>query len=376
MLKNIMNDSKTLKRSSTTEEENDGGENQINKRHKSDFASDFAALSAQMTQLENKLEKQSNAQNSAFDTLNKKVDKLVRLLSDVQETETKMTKAFANLTKIIEQSKPSPPARSVGAFLQNLQENSAKSNGDGESTSENNSSSDKEKTKKEIIQPQRIQRQPVNELDQLKWGQHVYLLGDSLFQNLQEVPDVKDQLEKMKQHWKMKTVSINNAKISDLFNANNNNFTSKVVIPPNVKKVVVSLGAEDLFDEKLKTLKDVDLKRLKLENHGRLKQKAEHIKRMIEKLLKKGKNVIYIIPHTCIQRKEIFNHFEEIVSEVLSEISPDPPTTFKILNLPKLMYIVVDFFISKKSLVVLEFVTKLNFLPHFYFQTRHRTRIQ
>ena len=87
-----MNDSKTLKRSSTTEEENYGGENQINKRHKSDFASDFAALSAQMTQLENKLEKQSNAQNSAFDTLNKKVDKLVRLLSDVQETETKMTK--------------------------------------------------------------------------------------------------------------------------------------------------------------------------------------------------------------------------------------------------------------------------------------------
>ena len=332
-----MNDSKTLKRPSTTEEENDG-ENQNNKRHKSECR--CADLSAQMTQLEYKLEKQSNAQNSAFDTLNKKVDKLVRLLSDVQETETKMTKAFANLTKIIEQSKPLPPARSVGAFLQNLQENSAKSTVVGD---ENNT--DKERNKKEI-QPKKIQRQPVNELDQLKWGQHVYLLGDSLFQNLQEVPDVKDQLEKMKQHWKMKTVSINNAKISDLFNANNNNFTSKVVIPPNVKKVVVSVGAEDLFDDKLKTLKDFDLKKVKLENHGRLKQKAEHIKRMIEKLLKKGKSVIYIVPHTCIQRKEIFNHFEEIVTEVLSEISPDPPTTFKILNLPKLMYIYTFFCIS------------------------------
>ena len=194
-----MNDSKILKRSSTTEEENDG-ENHNNKRHKNSECHNCVDLSAQMTQLEYKLEKQSNAQNSAFDTLNKKVDKLVRLMSDVQETETKMTKAFANLTKIIEQSKPLPPARAVGAFLQNLQENSVKSNvdgADGAGGENNSSSSDKEKNKKEvIIQPKKIQRQPVNELDQLKWGQHVYLLGDSLSQNLQEVPDVKEQLEK------------------------------------------------------------------------------------------------------------------------------------------------------------------------------------
>ena len=84
--------------------------------------------------------------------------------------QNKMTKTFSNLQKLLEQSKPSP-ARSMGVFLQNLQDQS------------NNSSKKPEKALPKS-EP-KIERKPANELDELQWGKNVYLCGDSLFQNRQ-----------------------------------------------------------------------------------------------------------------------------------------------------------------------------------------------
>ena len=243
----------------------------------------------------------------------------MRLLGDVQEAENKMTKTFSNLQKLLEQSKPSP-ARSMGVFLQNLQDQS------------NNSSKKPEKALPKS-EP-KIERKPANELDELQWGKNVYLCGDSLFQNLQDIDDVKVKLEKMKKALGMRIQTIAKAKIEDLFDKKKDVF--KRPIAQIVSKIVISIGSQDLQDENLCTLKQAPLEEVIQKNKQSLEKKANHIRSMIRKLLKMGKSVIFIIPSTCVQRKEVFAQFEEIVLEVLTELKVEP--NFKILNLPELMY--------------------------------------
>ena len=100
--------------------------------------------------------------------------------------------------------------------------------------------------------------------------------------------------------------------------------------------ITLSIGSQDLFDEGLVTLKEASLEDLKIKNKSKLKEKAGHIKAMIQKLIKLGMKVIYIVPVTCIRRKEVFDQFEEIVLETFDSDLTFPD--FKLLNLPELMY--------------------------------------
>ena len=60
-------------------------------------------------------------------------------------------------------------------------------------------------------------------------------------------------------------------------------------------------------------------------------------KALIQALMGKNmeKKVVYIIPTTCIERKEVFEHFEEIITETLKDL---PFPNFKLINFPELMY--------------------------------------
>ncbi len=55
---------------------------------------------------------------------------------------------------------------------------------------------------------------------------------------------------------------------------------------------------------------------------------------MISKLLGMNKQVVFIIPATAVQRKEVFHQFEEIAAETLADL---PFPNFKLLNFPDLM---------------------------------------
>jgi hypothetical protein len=95
------------------------------------------------------------------------------------------------------------------------------------------------------------------------------------------------------------------------------------------------IGSQDLFqDTSLITLKQASLEEVKFRNKSKLKGKASQIKAMIGKLLKADKQVVYIVPATSVQRKEVFDQFEEILTEVLADL---PFPAFKLLKLPLLM---------------------------------------
>ena len=320
-----MGDSSNLKRS-INGEENDLPPYKKLKNSESEPCASCEELSTKVSQLEEKLDKQSSSQNVAFDVLNNKLDKLIRILSDVHEQESKVTKAIANLNKAIEESKPLPPARSVGAFLQNLQGQSEKA----------------EKSQKSSTPPVETKvekRKPVDEMDELRWCQNVYFFGQSLSQMLQECYN-DDQLKKMKSILNMKIYPKGVVKVGDLYNLQKQVFN--VPLPAKVTKVVLFIGEQDLFDESLLTLKQASLEDVKQNNKRSLEKIARQIKAMGQKLLEMRKQVIYIIPVTCVQRKEVFQQFEEVVMEVLSELKAEP--NFKILNLPELMYIMPNVF--------------------------------
>ena len=138
-------------------------------------------LSRKVANLEDLLEKQQQTFSISFNGINSKVDKLVRLLSDLTEKEAKMTKNLATLSKLIEkqEEKAKPNAsKSVGVFLQNLHQ---KENAPA-----------REAVQKE---PYSVVREPVNALDELKWGQNTFFLGDSVFSMMMQVEEIKKKFD-------------------------------------------------------------------------------------------------------------------------------------------------------------------------------------
>jgi len=297
----------------------------------------LAALNEKISILEEKLDTYETtnkelkvaltANKSSFDGLNSKIDKLVRLLSDSTEKQSKMTKELSSLTKMMEKqeekSRPSPNA-SMGVFLQNLHTGKQKN------------------AKKPVFEgpepeplPPPIKRPPVNPLDELKWGQNTYLIGDYIFNTMKEVDDIKEQMKKMESlNFSIYKKNKDKETIGRLFDRSRNQVL--FALPNNVQKVIISIGRQDMFDESLLTLKKASLEEVKLKNKSKLKEKAGHIKAMAEKLMMKmNYQVIFIVPATSIQRIEVFSQFEEILQEVLEDLAFPQ---FKMLNFPELMY--------------------------------------
>ena len=289
-------------------------------------------VSKHVSNLEEKLDKYQSTNKIVIDGLNSKVDKLIRLLSDLTEKESKMTKNLASLSKMLEKqeekSKPSPN-QSLGVFLQTIQ-----NNGQGPKKPKNPTNND----------PPVIQRKPVDELEELRWGQNTYLLGDSTFNMLLKVDDVKEKLEKMKKSLSMTIRAKDKATVGSLYDRSRDKFI--FAMPMKVNRVVLSIGSQDLFDDSFLTLKQASLEDLKHKNRSKLKEKAGHVKAMIQKLINMGKTVVYILPAPCVQRKEVFQHFEEIFQEVCQDLQfPN----FRMLNFPELMY----YFKSSAKLAIL-----------------------
>lgn len=296
----------------------------------------LAALNGKISILEEKLDTYETtnkelkvaltANKVSFDGLNSKIDKIVRLLSDSTEKQSKMTKELSSLTKMIEKqeekSRPSPNA-SMGVFLQNLHTGKQKN------------------AKKPVFEgpepeslPPPIKRPPVNPLDELKWGQNTYLIGDYIFNTLKEVDDIKEQMKKMESlNFSIYKKNKDKETIGRLFDRSRNQVL--FALPNNVQKVIISIGRQDMFDESLLTLKKASLEEVKLKNKSKLKEKAGHIKAMAEKLMMKmNYQVIFIVPATSIQRIEVFSQFEEILQEVLEDLAFPQ---FKMLNFPELI---------------------------------------
>ena len=204
----------------------------------------LAALNGKISILEEKLDSYETtnkelkvaltANKVSFDGLNSKIDKIVRLLSDSTEKQSKMTKELSSLTKMIEKqeekSRPSPNA-SMGVFLQNL-----------------HTGNQKNSSKKPVFEgpereplPPPIKRPPVNPLDELKWGQNTYLIGDYIFNIMKEVDDIKEQMKKMESlNFSIYKKNKDKETIGRLFDRSRNQVL--FALPNNVQKVIISIG--------------------------------------------------------------------------------------------------------------------------------------
>ena len=204
----------------------------------------LAALNGKISILEEKLDTYETtnkelkvaltANKTSFDGLNSKIDKLVRLLSDSTEKQSKMTKELSSLTKMMEKqeekSRPSPNA-SMGVFLQNLHTGKGQKN-----------------AKKPVFEgpepeplPPPIKRPPVNPLDELKWGQNTYLIGDYIFNTMKEVDDIKEQMKKMESlNFSIYKKNKDKETIGRLFDRSRNQVL--FALPNNVQKVIISIG--------------------------------------------------------------------------------------------------------------------------------------
>ena len=163
-----------------------------------------------------------------LDTLNTKVDKLIRLLSDLAENSAKLSKNFAEITKKLENNtkaeKPSA-AKSVGVFLQNLHKNEEKA--------------------KNVAEKATVQRPNVDPLAELKWGLNLYLLGDGIFNMLLSVEDVKGQLDKMKANLHLTIRAKDKATVGSLYDRSRDKFI--FAMPPKAKTIVLSIGRVTRF---------------------------------------------------------------------------------------------------------------------------------
>merc|ERR1712029_666400 len=179
-----------------------------------------------------------------------------------------------------------------------------------------------------------IVRQPVDELDELKWAKDSYFIGDGLIGRLEKVPDIKEKLDKMKKELNLRLKSKDKERVCYLYDRSRKQL--KAPVHSTVKKVVLSIGSQDLFTDPLLTLKQASKQEVKEANESKLKERATHIKALIQALMGKNmeKKVVYIIPTTCIERKEVFEHFEEIITETLKDL---PFPNFKLINFPELI---------------------------------------
>ena len=273
------------------------------------------------------LERENKAQSNTISAMNNKLDKIVRLLSDLTEKEATMSKNVSNLNKLLEkQAEKSKPngSKSMGIFLQNLQKDESKNQSNGHN-----------KEDKVPIDNKPIVRQPVDELDELKWAKDSYFIGDGLIGRLEKVPDIKEKLDKMKKELNLRLKSKDKERVCYLYDRSRKQL--KAPVHSTVKKVVLSIGSQDLFTDPLLTLKQASKQEVKEANESKLKERATHIKALIQALMGKNmeKKVVYIIPTTCIERKEVFEHFEEIITETLKDL---PFPNFKLINFPELMY--------------------------------------
>ena len=86
-----------------------------------------------------------------------------------------------------------------------------------------------------------IKRPPVNPLDELKWGQNTYLIGDYVFNTMKEVDDIKEQMRKMESlNFSLCKKNKDKETIGRLYDRSRDKVL--FALPNNVQKVIISIG--------------------------------------------------------------------------------------------------------------------------------------
>lgn len=259
------------------------------------MSSDFEAFKAYADKLH---EQTLRCFQSSCSSLNSKMDKLVRQLDDVMESQKKMNKTLVQLSK----AKPAPQLAS---------EKNTHSIDHGNS---NNSKSSHSSPPPPAP---------------LEWAKNVLFIGDETWNNLEKVAEVRESdrsLELMCREGEI---------ISNLYDATREKLL--FAVPPNCSTVAIAVGRFDLLQEsQLLTLRQASLDTVRKTNKKLLQAKLAPLKSMIGYLISQAKRVVLVIPPLQKHKIEVFQHWEKLLAE---EMGPPafPGSHFRMLNLPEAM---------------------------------------
>merc|ERR1719414_398399 len=312
-------------------------------------------------------EQKKNSIPRKIESLHNKIDKMIRLLSDVTETQKKNSKVLQHLQKAheaqaqkeqdeIEKLKKTRYSASLPSNLAAVASKdpgckspkpedvklksaifSEKNSKDG--ATENNSIS------KSPIKPPL----PPDPHEELRWGENMILVGDTFWRSFLRLEDVKNTVDKMEQAVQFRIPAArDNEVIKRLYDSARGKIL--FALPPKVKIVGISIGATDILEAKpehIKTLKEGPLNEVKRHNLPSLQYMAQNVKAMIEKLLSMNKFVLLLIPLYGSSRREVFDQWQTVLTEVMSDL---PFPSFRILNLQNLMKSTLPQFASSEQM--------------------------
>ena len=300
------------------------------------------------------LEDQKKKTTAAYsvESLHNKVDKLIRLLSDVAENQKKNSKIISQLQKANEaqaqkeqdELEKLKKTRFSASLPSNIVAIASKEVGPTTPKPEEivlKSSILTDKKKDEVddagitsspLQPPK----PPDPLEEIRWGENMVLVGDTFWRSFLRLDDVKIIVDKMEKGVRFRiNAGRDNEVIRRLYDSNREKIL--FALPPKVKNVGISIGATDILEAKsehIKTLREGPLAEVKRHNLPTLQYMAKTVKDMIQKLLAMDKFVLLLIPLYGSQRREVFDQWQNVLKETMDDL---PFPQFRILNLSDLM---------------------------------------
>ena len=225
---------------------------------------------------------------SSCASLHNKMDKLVRQIDDVVETQKKMAKTIQGLAKASSSTRRGQPAPLP----------------------------------------------PPDSSSPLDWAKNLLLTGDETWNCFQSVREVRDSLRELELKRNVQTMCRGGQTLSALYDGQRDKLL--LAVPPKCTTIAIAIGRTDLLKEnKLLTLRQASLDTVRRTNKGVLQTLLIPLKTMIARLNAQSKRVILVLPPLQKYKIEVFQHWEEIL---LEEMAPLVGPNLQILNLPKAMY--------------------------------------
>merc|ERR1712029_666340 len=278
------------------------------------------------------------------ESLHTKVDKCMRVLSDVVEKLQETNKVIKQLQRAEAKSEReeeknkkeemiklhSARFSTAGAIKALTADTAAGGSGDG---------GVKRSERTPVLPPSTVKvtpekPKPPEPDEKYGWARDMLLVGDTFWRAFVRTNDIKAETDEMS-----KAVGFRMGAVKEQFwihDAIDDRGIVKFPLPQRFKTVALSIGATDLLDPSagLKTLEEGPISEVRECNARILHKRAHLVRRLSEKLMGLGRSVVVVIPPFGKHRKEVFIHWREIVMKQCEDL--DLPN-FRFLDLQTLM---------------------------------------
>lgn len=169
-------------------------------------------------------------------------------------------------------------------------------------------------------------------LSEASWAHNLFLLGDEVWMSLHSAPEVQAEIRELGPVQNLRINCRKGESLERLYDRQRRKIL--FALPPRTNHVALSVGSADLLQGDLLTLQDASLEEIRRRNEPRLRDLARHALELATSLVGQRKSVSILLPPQGNHRIEIFKHWEDIL---LREVDNLKEPRLKILNLPVVM---------------------------------------